>query len=107
ILRNTEEVRRAKNELPQEHRASHTKRARGEGPEQTAALILERFVPFTRELSILAVRGRTGETAVYPLIENHHRGGILRLSLAPASGLDSGIQPAAEDAARRILESLH
>ena len=41
--------------------------------------ILERLVPFTRELSVIAVRARTGETAVYPLVENHHRGGILRL----------------------------
>jgi len=48
------------------------------------ALILESFVPFERELSIVAVRGRMGETAFYPLVENHHEGGILRLTLAPA-----------------------
>ena len=107
ILHNAQDVIRAKNELPQVHRASETKRAKGDGPEQTAPFILERFVPFTRELSILAVRGRTGETAVYPLIENHHRGGILRLSLAPAPGLDPAIQRMAEDAARRVSESLH
>jgi len=59
-----------------------------------------------RELSVLAVRGRTGETAVYPLVENHHRGGILRLSLAPAPRLDPAIQRAAEDAARRACEAL-
>jgi 5-(carboxyamino)imidazole ribonucleotide synthase len=68
--------------------------------------VLERFVPFTRELSVLAVRGRTGESAVYPLVENHHRGGILRLALAPAPRLDPAIQRAAEDAARRVCESL-
>src|SRR2546422_5140770 len=33
-------------------------------------LILERFVPFTRELSVLAVRSRTSEIAFYPLVEN-------------------------------------
>jgi hypothetical protein len=43
-------------------------------------LILEGFVAFQRELSILGVRGRTGETAFYPLSENIHRDGILRLS---------------------------
>ncbi|MDW8291429.1 MAG: ATP-grasp domain-containing protein, partial [Armatimonadota bacterium] len=47
-------------------------------------LILEGFIPFEREVSVLAVRSRTGETAFYPLVENHHRDGILRLSLAPA-----------------------
>jgi 5-(carboxyamino)imidazole ribonucleotide synthase len=69
-------------------------------------LTLERFVPFTRELSIIAARSRAGETAFYPLIENHHRNGILRLSVAPASGVGPELQRAAEDAARRVLESL-
>jgi 5-(carboxyamino)imidazole ribonucleotide synthase len=69
-------------------------------------LILEKFVSFTRELSILAVRSRTGETAFYPLVENHHRGGILRLSLAPAPRLSPALQQNAEAAARKILEAL-
>ena len=69
-------------------------------------LILEKFVPFARELSILGVRGRGGEVAFYPLIENHHRGGILRLSLAPAPQLDRAVQHAAEDAACRVLDAL-
>src|SRR5207237_5192803 len=40
-------------------------------------LVLEGFVNFDRELSILAVRGRGGELAFYPLVENVHRAGIL------------------------------
>jgi 5-(carboxyamino)imidazole ribonucleotide synthase len=88
ILRTPQDVAKAKSELP------------------AVALILERFVPFTRELSVLAVRSRTGESAVYPLVENHHRNGILRLSLAPAPRLEPPIQRAAENAARRVLESL-
>ncbi len=46
-------------------------------------LILEGFVAFDRELSIIAVRDRDGGIMAYPLVENHHREGILRLSLAP------------------------
>lgn len=88
ILRTTEDVARAKAQLPK------------------VSLILERFVPFRRELSVLAVRSRTGETAFYPLVENHHRAGILRLSLAPAPGLEPPVQRAAEDIAGRVLESL-
>lgn len=88
ILRTQEDVARARSELPK------------------VSFILERFVPFTRELSVLAVRSRSGETAFYPLVENHHRGGILRLSLAPAPSLDPRIQRAAEDVARRVLESM-
>jgi 5-(carboxyamino)imidazole ribonucleotide synthase len=72
----------------------------------SAPLILENFVSFTRELSILAVRGRSGETAFYPLVENHHRQGILRLSLAPAPALTPALQKEAESAALRILEAL-
>jgi 5-(carboxyamino)imidazole ribonucleotide synthase len=69
--------------------------------------VLEKFVPFTRELSIIAVRGKSGETAFYPLVENHHREGILRLSLAPAPGISTEIQRAAEYAAVQVLESLN
>ena len=88
ILRTAEDVAKAKSEMP------------------AVSLILERFVPFIRELSVLAVRSRTGEIAIYPLVENHHRSGILRLSLAPAPRLEPDIQRAAERAAHRILESL-
>jgi 5-(carboxyamino)imidazole ribonucleotide synthase len=69
-------------------------------------LILEGFVPFDRELSILAVRGRSGAMAFYPLVENHHREGILRLSLAPAPDLPSALQAQAERYAARVLEAL-
>src|SRR5262249_25594853 len=50
--------------------------------------------------------GRNGETAFYPLVENHHHEGMLRLSLAPAPGLTSELQSQAEDYARRVLEAL-
>jgi 5-(carboxyamino)imidazole ribonucleotide synthase len=69
-------------------------------------LILEGFVAFERELSVLAVRGRDGEVRCYPLVENHHRDGVLRLSLAPAPRLTPELQLAAEGYARRCLEEL-
>ena len=69
-------------------------------------LILEEFVEFDLELSVLAVRGRAGETAFYPLVENHHREGILRLSLAPAPGLTPGLQSQAEGIAAAVMERL-
>jgi 5-(carboxyamino)imidazole ribonucleotide synthase len=69
-------------------------------------LVLEAFVPFTRELSMVAVRGRDGAEAFYPLVENHHRDGILRRTLAPAPGLTPALQGIAEAHARRILDRL-
>jgi 5-(carboxyamino)imidazole ribonucleotide synthase len=88
LLRSQEDVEKARVELPD------------------VPLILEKFVPFTREVSILAVRSRTGETAFYPLVENHHREGILRLSLAPAPRLSPNLQQSAEEAARKVLGAL-
>jgi len=58
VLRTREDVEFVKREFP------------------TTPLLLESFVVFQRELSILAARNRSGETAFYPLVENHHRGGI-------------------------------
>ncbi len=69
-------------------------------------LILERLVPFDRELSVIAVRARSGEMAFYPIVENHHSEGILRLSLAPALELALTMQSAAEEYARRVLNAL-
>ena len=68
-------------------------------------LILEGLVPFDRELSIIAVRGRNGETMFYPLVENMHADGILRVSYAPAPHAEE-LQSIAEDYATRILDSL-
>ena len=48
-------------------------------------LILEAFVPFTRELSVVAVRSREGEFRAWPITENWHVDGVLCASLAPAS----------------------
>lgn len=56
--------------------------------------ILEAFVPFEREVSIIGVRARDGEQAFYPLVHNVHREGILRVSTAPYH--DAGLQEQAE-----------
>ncbi len=65
--------------------------------------ILESFVPFVREISALAVRGRKGDTAFYPVTENTHERGILRVSVPRA---DDPMQVQAETYARLLLERL-
>ena len=65
--------------------------------------LAEELVPFERELSILAVRGRDGETAFYPLVENAHEQGILRLSQVPAAAAP---QREAEELAALLLDEL-
>jgi 5-(carboxyamino)imidazole ribonucleotide synthase len=69
-------------------------------------LILERLVPFDREVSILAVRGRDRTTVCWPLVENVHRDGILRTTRAPAPGTAGSLQSAAEVYAARVLDEL-
>ncbi|MDT8403349.1 5-(carboxyamino)imidazole ribonucleotide synthase [Sulfuriflexus sp.] len=65
--------------------------------------IIEAFVPFAREVSIIAARSVSGELAFYPLTENEHRDGILRKSTALANDPMQGL---AESYARRLLEHL-
>ena len=69
-------------------------------------VILEAPADFTRELSIIAARGRDGATAIYPLAENHHEGGILRRSLAPARVFPK-MADEAERIAHRVLGGLN
>ena len=69
-------------------------------------IIAEGFVKFDRELSCIAVRGIDGATFFYPLVENFHHQGILRLSLAPAQvhATDLNLQASAQ--VGRILQAL-
>jgi 5-(carboxyamino)imidazole ribonucleotide synthase len=71
----------------------------------TVGLILEGFVAFQRELSVVAVRGRDGELRAWPLTENWHESGILSASLAPAR-VDAALQAQALAAARKVAEAL-
>jgi 5-(carboxyamino)imidazole ribonucleotide synthase len=71
-----------------------------------APLVLESFVPFDRELSVLAVRGLDGATSCWPLVENHHDGGILRRSYAPVPALTEQLQTTAERIAGKLLDDL-
>lgn len=46
------------------------------------AIVAEQFIPFQREVSLVGVRDKQGQTCVYPLTENHHVSGVLSVSLA-------------------------
>lgn len=65
-------------------------------------LILEQFIEFEREVSIIGVRNPRGDIRFYPLSENHHRDGILRLSLAPFP--DRKLQARAQLYLKRVLQ---
>ena len=67
--------------------------------------ILEAKAGFTRELSVIAARGRDGAVAVYPLGENVHAGGVLKTTIAPAV-VDAATEQRAKAIARAVLEGL-
>ncbi len=68
--------------------------------------VLERRIAFTRELALIAVRSRTGETRFYPLVETRHRAGILTSAFAPAPDTTRELRLQAESLATRLLEGL-
>jgi 5-(carboxyamino)imidazole ribonucleotide synthase len=63
--------------------------------------ILEAFVPFAREVSVVAARGQDGSVECFDVTENEHRDHILKISRVPAAVSDSTAQ-----AARRIAETI-
>ena len=72
---------------------------------QTVGLIVEAFIPFQRELSVVAVRGRAGEFRSWPLTENWHVDGVLSASLAPAQ-VDESLATQAIAYARTLADAL-
>jgi 5-(carboxyamino)imidazole ribonucleotide synthase len=88
-------------------RGQHYLRRAGDVEQAWAALggvplILEGYVDFDREVSIIGARSTKGETRCYPLADNQHRGGILRVTRAPHR--NTRLQRAAERSFRRLLD---
>jgi 5-(carboxyamino)imidazole ribonucleotide synthase len=63
--------------------------------------ILEAFVPFEREISVIAARGHDGIVECFDVTANEHRDHILKISRVPA-----GVSDAAAREARRIAETI-
>ena len=68
--------------------------------------ILEGFINFKRELSLIAVRGIDGSLKYYPLVENSHHEGILRLTIAPAQNISVSLQNKAEEYMSSLLKEI-
>lgn len=67
--------------------------------------ILEGFVEFAKEVSVIAARGWDGSTAVYDVPENRHANHILHQSIVPAA-IAPATEAAARDIAQRITKAL-
>ncbi|WP_240421697.1 5-(carboxyamino)imidazole ribonucleotide synthase [Paenibacillus periandrae] len=69
-------------------------------------LVLEQFIDFDKEISVIAARSPRGEVKAFPAAENIHVNNILHLSIVPAR-LDEAVQQEAEQLAIQIAESLN
>ena len=66
------------------------------------SLMVEKFVNFKMEVSVIAVRNTKGEIATYPMVENIHEDNILKITIAPARVSDDVIRNAGEIAKKTM-----
>ena len=69
------------------------------------AMMLEKFVEFSMEVSVIAARNTLGKIETYPLVENIHEENILRITIAPAR-VNESIAKKAEEVAKKTMEVL-
>jgi len=64
--------------------------------------MVEKFVNFKMEVSVIAIRNTKGEIATYPMVENIHEDNILKITIAPARVSDDVIRNAGEIAKKTM-----
>jgi 5-(carboxyamino)imidazole ribonucleotide synthase len=100
-LSGPDDVRALQDELK---RTTLSPGGRGQG-EGRRAWIVEQFLPFEKELSVLVVRGADGDHRFYPVVENVHEAGILRTTRVPAA-IDAKTAGQAAALAGSVVDSL-
>lgn len=71
-----------------------------------APLLVEGYVPFSRELSVIATRDQRGTIAVYPLSQNDHINGILHRSELPAPNVSAELRASAHALISKVMNEL-
>jgi len=74
--------------------------------EITQECILEEWMPYSKEVSVIVARSTSGETSVFPVSENIHVNNILHLSIVPAR-ISKEVEAKAINCARKISEELN
>ena len=70
-------------------------------------LILEKFIPFKRELSIIVARDLNGKIVLYDVVENRHKNHILDQTIAPAPNISKEVSQSAKTIATKIVSALN
>lgn len=68
-------------------------------------VILEEFIPFDRELAVIAARSLAGDVIVYPIVETQQKEQVCRSVIVPA-GVSPNVEAEIDNIARKILENL-
>jgi 5-(carboxyamino)imidazole ribonucleotide synthase len=69
-------------------------------------MMIEKWVDFKMEVSVIAARNTNGEITTYPIVENIHKENILEMTIAPAR-VEHKVAKDAEDIAKKTMEVLH
>lgn len=69
-------------------------------------MMIEKWIDFKMEISVIAARNTNGEISTYPVVENIHKENILEITVAPAR-VESKVAKDAEDIAKKTMEVLH
>ena len=72
---------------------------------EASACVLERRIALACEVSVIVARNERGETAAWPVAENHHRDGILDVSIVPAR-VSAAVTESARDIATKVAAAL-
>lgn len=68
--------------------------------------VLEAWIPFEREISVIVTRSRHGEVAIFPIAENEHRENILYRTSVPAATSED-VEKRAKEIAQKIVTDLN
>ena len=72
---------------------------------QGQQMMLEKFIDFKMEVSVIAARNTAGEIAAFPIVENLHEENILRMTIAPAR-VSEEVARKADDIAKKTMNVL-
>lgn len=68
--------------------------------------IFEQWIPFEKEVSLISVRGLSGQVCHYPITENIHDRGMLAQSIAPGRDISAAMSATAQDYITQVMEAL-
>ena len=91
--------------ISRESDVREVERALSESARPGMRWIVESYVSFEQELSILVARGSDGKSCTYPLVENEHEEGILRTTMVPAL-VSSAVAERVAALARQVVDRL-